>query len=281
MDTISFDHREAGHLIPAELTISASSDILLGEESPNHRFTDYDSKYVSTPDHITGTALRAGSMESIAPVAAESVADVIMVSTSDPDVESPTDDEASANIVSDSEASISIMNRTIRGILSRPRSDDHSRPLKDIARNAIISKMRDYKLDAFTQSFTANKRGIVQKGMNLIGILPGRFRDVAGKDQILLVGAHYDTVSSSAGIDDNASGMIVLLELARILMNQGQLNHTVMFVGFDLEELVSCILFHLPNSYSHTILISSCTGWPGFAGREVCTIYPEHLLITL
>lgn len=241
MDTISFDHREAGHLIPADLMISASADVLQGDDFPNHSVTGYDSKHFNTADHSSATSLRTGNPESSASSAEESVVDVV---TTDPDAGPPADeDETSANIVSDPEANTSIMNRTISEIFGRPRSDDHNRQLKDVARNAIISKMRDYKLDAFTQAFTANKRGIVQKGTNLIGILPGRYRDVVGKDQIILVGAHYDTVSTSAGIDDNASGMVVLLELARILMNQGQLNHTVMFVGFDLEELVSFLLF--------------------------------------
>lgn len=45
----------------------------------------------------------------------------------------------------------------------------------------------------------------------------------------------------SPGIDDNGSGMVATLEVARILSQRPQLNHTVMFVAFDLEELVSGI----------------------------------------
>lgn len=257
MDTISFDHQEAGHLIPADLMISASAD----------RLTDYDSKYAD--QGFVSTTRITGNQEASPE---ESVLDAVVMSTTD----SGADNESSANIVSDPEASISIMNRTISEIFSRPRSDDHNRQLKDMARNAIISRMKDYKLEAFMQSFTANKRGVTHKGMNLIGILPGRFRDSDGKDQILLIGAHYDTVSNSAGIDDNASGMIVLLELARILMSQGQLNYTVMFVGFDLEELVSLVLaFCLPllpvRNIAYTAVFSS-----GSAGVKALS----HLLTT-
>lgn len=213
--------------MPAHLLISPAADNTQSEDYFNRPSNDSN---LPTPGDLM---TRGGSLET----GAESVIDPQVI-TNVPNIESSSD-EMSANIVSESEASISIINRTISEILARPRSDDHNRQLKDVARSAILNKMRDYKMEAFSQAFTASKRGIPQKGMNLIGVVPGRFRDVPGKDQIILIGAHYDTVSSSAGIDDNASGVIVLLELGRILMNQRQLNHTVMFVAFDLEELVS------------------------------------------
>ena len=48
-------------------------------------------------------------------------------------------------------------------------------------------------------------------GINLILRLPGRRGDLAP----LLVGAHYDGPPQSVGADDNASGVVTLLELAR------------------------------------------------------------------
>ena len=51
----------------------------------------------------------------------------------------------------------------------------------------------------------------------------------------LLVGAHYDAAMGSPGADDNASGVAVLLETARILSSQ-KLKRTVQFVAFTLEE---------------------------------------------
>src|SRR5512145_124771 len=36
--------------------------------------------------------------------------------------------------------------------------------------------------------------------------------------EIVLAGAHYDTVSGSPGADDNASGVAALLEIARFLV---------------------------------------------------------------
>ncbi len=54
-------------------------------------------------------------------------------------------------------------------------------------------------------------------------------------DRILIVGAHYDTVEGTPGADDNASGVAVLLELAR-LHAETRFRKTVRFVAFTLEE---------------------------------------------
>ena len=51
----------------------------------------------------------------------------------------------------------------------------------------------------------------------------------------LLIGAHYDTVSGSPGADDNASGLVVLLEVASQLSTQ-PLVRPVWLVAFCLEE---------------------------------------------
>ncbi|OAI47330.1 hypothetical protein AYO43_04480 [Nitrospira sp. SCGC AG-212-E16] len=51
----------------------------------------------------------------------------------------------------------------------------------------------------------------------------------------LLIGAHYDTVSGSPGADDNASGLVVLLEVASCLRAR-PLARPVWLVAFCLEE---------------------------------------------
>ena len=51
----------------------------------------------------------------------------------------------------------------------------------------------------------------------------------------LLIGAHYDTVSGSPGADDNASGLVVLLEVAFRLRAQ-PLARPIWLVAFCLEE---------------------------------------------
>ncbi|MEM6519533.1 MAG: M20/M25/M40 family metallo-hydrolase [Cyanobacteria bacterium P01_C01_bin.70] len=51
----------------------------------------------------------------------------------------------------------------------------------------------------------------------------------------IIVGAHYDTVPGTPGADDNASGVAVLLELARQFSAQ-RLPRPVWLVAFDMEE---------------------------------------------
>jgi Zn-dependent M28 family amino/carboxypeptidase len=51
----------------------------------------------------------------------------------------------------------------------------------------------------------------------------------------ILIGAHYDGVPGTPGADDNATGVVVLLELARIFAAK-PLNYPVRLVAFDMEE---------------------------------------------
>jgi Zn-dependent M28 family amino/carboxypeptidase len=60
-------------------------------------------------------------------------------------------------------------------------------------------------------------------------------RGRAGASRPLLIGAHYDTVMGSPGADDNASGLVVLLEIAERL-SQMSLSRPVWLAGFCLEE---------------------------------------------
>jgi Zn-dependent M28 family amino/carboxypeptidase len=66
---------------------------------------------------------------------------------------------------------------------------------------------------------------------NIIATLPGsRF-----PEERVAVLAHYDTVAGSPGADDNASGVAVLLEMARVLSGHS-FERTVQFIGVCLEE---------------------------------------------
>lgn len=54
-------------------------------------------------------------------------------------------------------------------------------------------------------------------------------------DEIVLIGAHYDTVSVSPGANDNGSAVAALLELSRLLSTQPT-GKTIRFVAFANEE---------------------------------------------
>ncbi len=51
----------------------------------------------------------------------------------------------------------------------------------------------------------------------------------------IIIGAHYDVCGPQPGADDNASGIVGLLELARLLHGQ-QLNYRIDLVAYSLEE---------------------------------------------
>lgn len=65
----------------------------------------------------------------------------------------------------------------------------------------------------------------------------------------VIVGAHYDVCENQPGADDNASGVIGLLELARMLKGK-ELNYRIDLVAYTLEEPP---FFRSPNmgSYVH------------------------------
>jgi Zn-dependent M28 family amino/carboxypeptidase len=69
---------------------------------------------------------------------------------------------------------------------------------------------------------------------NLILNLPGK--NFAGTKPPILIGAHFDTVPGSPGADDNATGVAVLLELARLFAAEPA-HYPIRLVAFDLEEM--------------------------------------------
>ncbi|WP_164103534.1 M28 family metallopeptidase [Candidatus Laterigemmans baculatus] len=60
-------------------------------------------------------------------------------------------------------------------------------------------------------------------------------RGTSRSDEIVLLGAHYDTVSTTPGADDNASAVAVLLEVSRLLRDHDG-RRTARYVAFACEE---------------------------------------------
>jgi Zn-dependent M28 family amino/carboxypeptidase len=62
--------------------------------------------------------------------------------------------------------------------------------------------------------------------------------ELTGQDypqEIIIIGAHYDTARGSPGANDNASGIAALLTLARSFFNK-RICRTLRFVAFTNEE---------------------------------------------
>lgn len=94
--------------------------------------------------------------------------------------------------------------------------------------------------DSFLQPIPAREAGKVQ-GQNVGALLRGS--DPALRDEWIIVSAHYDHLGMRGetlfpGADDNASGVAMMLEVARCLVNGAERpRRSVMFIGFDLEEV--------------------------------------------
>jgi alkaline phosphatase isozyme conversion protein len=78
--------------------------------------------------------------------------------------------------------------------------------------------------------FTVTIKGRRVSSANVIAVKPGT------SFQEIIVGAHYDSVGQGKGADDNASGVGVILEVARRLRDQ-ETPYTIRFVLFGAEEL--------------------------------------------
>lgn len=68
-------------------------------------------------------------------------------------------------------------------------------------------------------------------GVNIVAVKHGETQA-----QTVLVGAHSDTVPGSPGADDNGSGVVALLELARVLAPY-RFRRSILLVAFDMEEI--------------------------------------------
>jgi hypothetical protein len=75
---------------------------------------------------------------------------------------------------------------------------------------------------------------IVGGGQNVIGVIEGR--DVARKNEFVVIGAHYDGFGGAfAGAVDNAAGVAVMIEIARALAKTPP-QRSLLFIAFDGEE---------------------------------------------
>lgn len=91
----------------------------------------------------------------------------------------------------------------------------------------IESRLQDLGYQVVPQQFSAYNRSY----RNLEATLPGTTRP----QEVVILGAHYDTAEDAPGADDNASGVAGVLELARVFARARQAR-TIRFVFFPNEE---------------------------------------------
>jgi aminopeptidase N len=106
-------------------------------------------------------------------------------------------------------------------------------------------KPYDASHNSYVQEWTDHEHGT--RMQNIIGIIPGT--NTSFKGQSVVVGAHYDHLGFGwpdvrngnkgkihPGADDNASGVAVLIELARFFSQQENPERSIVFIAFTGEE---------------------------------------------
>jgi Zn-dependent M28 family amino/carboxypeptidase len=120
----------------------------------------------------------------------------------------------------------------LRTVVNRLADEIGARTFRDLDR---LTKTADYISEQFTSfGYQVTKQPFLFNGNiyhNIIAELVG----CSSPETILIVGAHYDSVYTTPGADDNASGVAGLLCLAQALAGC-QVEKTVRFVAFALEE---------------------------------------------
>jgi Iap family predicted aminopeptidase len=91
------------------------------------------------------------------------------------------------------------------------------------------ARLRQMFVDAGCREHLTDQPVRWSKSPNIICVLPGT------TDRVLIVGAHFDRVRSSAGVADNWSGASLLPSLYAAL-NIEPRQHTYVFIGFTDEE---------------------------------------------
>lgn len=104
---------------------------------------------------------------------------------------------------------------------------------RDRARVYITTQLKEagWTVESQPYEYRPTENGPVYQGINLVAHRSGQ---TLSQDRIL-VGAHYDSVFGSPGADDNATGVAIALEMAR-LFDQQLTPRALTLAFFDQEE---------------------------------------------
>jgi len=112
----------------------------------------------------------------------------------------------------------------LQGIRHRTAGITHLKETRD----SLIHLFTDLKLDTATQQF----KYLSYQALNIVGNINGG----RNRQRIYINDAHFDSVANGPGADDNGSGVVGFMEIARIL-SAYHFENTIRFIGFDLEEV--------------------------------------------
>lgn len=128
----------------------------------------------------------------------------------------------------------------------QPESDKVDNTLK-VSADRLLAHIQKLNFQRYTTTERSRTRTYIINELKKFGWKPklekfsdgvNVFAERAGTNKAakaILIGAHYDTVASSPGADDNASGIAVMLEIARLLGSHPTAR-TLQLAFFDREE---------------------------------------------
>jgi len=142
------------------------------------------------------------------------------------------------------------------------------------ARDYIAEQFTSLGAQPFFETYTVQGREF----SNIIVEIPGKKQ---GRDEVIIIGAHYDTIEGTTGANDNASGIAAIIELYRILTKH-PMKCTVRIVAFTLEEppffgtedMGSMIHASRCTKDKRRVVLMASIDMIGFGGRFVKQSYP-------
>lgn len=90
-------------------------------------------------------------------------------------------------------------------------------------------------MESFASVGWLSERVVINAKTNLPGANILASKPSANSNEVVIVGAHHDTIRDSPGADDNTASVAALLELARLLQPYS-FRHTILLAAFDMEE---------------------------------------------
>ena len=142
------------------------------------------------------------------------------------------------------------------------------------ARDYIIERLHALGAQPFLESYSFERK----EYSNIIVEIPGKKRN---KNEVIIIGAHYDTVENTPGANDNGTGIAAILELYRLL-SRHKTRRTIRLAAFTLEEppffntdrMGSMVHACRCTEEKHNILLMASIDMIGFAGRFVKQEFP-------
>jgi hypothetical protein len=107
---------------------------------------------------------------------------------------------------------------------------------RNIARRDALERAARYLEQELAEAGYRTERDAYPVGDHNVANVYAERKGDPSNDEIVIIGAHYDSAIGTAGADDNASGVAALLALARRFANEKP-RRTLRFVGFVNEEM--------------------------------------------